>query len=125
MSFGERASSPFLTLTCVLDGCTSGKLFLSPTATKPNGPRNCWNKDSKALKFFIACIVCVILQSSSLSKLNDCIRIMAATQTAVNVYSMYWWDGRTHGICPPCTHFFNRYMVVNFSNAEALAANKW
>ena len=54
--------SPCLTLTCVLDGCTSGKQSLSPTAMKPNGPRHCWNKDTKALKSFIACIMCVICQ---------------------------------------------------------------
>lgn len=49
-----------------------------------------WNKDTKALKSFIACII-----------------IMDTVHTVMIVYSMYW------------------YLVLNFGNVEALAANKW
>jgi hypothetical protein len=48
------------------------------------------DKDSKALKSFVTCITCVVLLSSSLSKLNDFIRILDTIHTVMIFYSIYW-----------------------------------
>ena len=61
-------------------------------------PRRYWNRDKRALKFFVGFLLYVVLLDPARPSCNVLISVMTTLDTITCVYAIYWWDVNTHTV---------------------------